>query len=1087
MNTEQNHIIQYEVFDIDGCTRARAKEMQNRVSRLAGEKLNSVMEEVLDRLAGPATLVKIDQLVLDMGVIPYEHFEELFMERFAGILEKELSARLATLFPVAAGTREEQKEGWGSAYLSLLEYFLVNGALPWWASGKLLNDPSPVMDLLLREESASLRSMIQRVGEAEYVRRRLVYQFPVTVIHGLLKILEPAQAVFILGYHSSLSKVQQLERVLPAEESEFRQAVWLFILDYLLVDQGNQFNRKEFVRHTLSRMARHFNRDYIALLGLFAAILPTDDPVFQLTGALPSILKELAVEEGAFEATVPDESVEKARALQKKRELIRYYLIYGSLPPWAFSIHQTELSGIFVRIIQQIPGFVKEMLRSLHDLPPVPWRIAVHFDETITHSLIELLEPSGAPVINSYLKSLPFLQQQQPLVHAGYKDFGQAIRGVALGFLLSERGSVFNTKMFLASNIRGVARHFNLQYGELLAGLLRGWEQESQSGAETSFLPLLRTLLEEEEKSEGTSRSTGGIGLRREEEGTGRRKEEESKSEIQGKVEAEREQQKTAKAKREQQAKEETEKERREEMEIKKRGKAEKEAGRQGGSETGKESEIRDKEESAQQKATEAKRAQRAKDILRYWLHHDRLPWWGEDPATSPEVIWRELMERSPRSIHSLLQFAGVSTDKRDRLIRLLSPGLLLAGFRLLPGGEMAARNYHSLLLLTGEEGALRIRSDAQQRILLLQALWDTGVEGAYSQWNVLFFVRRSILRLAGWTGLYPFTIAHSLWRAAIRGNVFSYSSEFLAALRELSEGSALTEEWGRIGREWEEQSRRQMERERQKGKKEEEREQDPGDEEQQDEGDGKSPWQEIWERKEADRMQEAEEQEARWEKRKRNARDDMGPWEMGAGEGVSEEEKNQQREEREYREEQEYQKERNKREERRMEGTIYIRNSGLVLLHPLLNTYFSRLDCLGPDGFAGEAARFRAVHLLQYLVNGTEEHPEQELALNKILCGMPVDEPLPLSVPLTEKEKEVSAELLNVVRMQWEKMKNTSTEGLQGAFLQRQGALMEAEDGWKLRVEQRVYDPLLETLPWGFGMIKLSWMKKILYTEWSY
>jgi len=168
------------------------------------------------------------------------------------------------------------------------------------------------------------------------------------------------------------------------------------------------------------------------------------------------------------------------------------------------------------------------------------------------------------------------------------------------------------------------------------------------------------------------------------------------------------------------------------------------------------------------------------------------------------------------------------------------------------------------------------------------------------------------------------------------------------------------------------------------------------------------------------------------------------------------------------------------------MEGTIYIRNAGLVLLHPLLSTYFSRLDCLGPDGFAGEAAQFKAVHLLQYLVNGTEERPEQELALNKILCGMSVDEPLPLSIPLTEKEKEVSAELLNVVRMQWEKMKNTSIEGLQGAFLQRQGALTETEDGWKLRVEQRVYDALLETLPWGISMIKLSWMKKILYTEWS-
>ncbi|MES1249908.1 MAG: contractile injection system tape measure protein, partial [Chitinophaga rupis] len=127
-----------------------------------------------------------------------------------------------------------------------------------------------------------------------------------------------------------------------------------------------------------------------------------------------------------------------------------------------------------------------------------------------------------------------------------------------------------------------------------------------------------------------------------------------------------------------------------------------------------------------------------------------------------------------------------------------------------------------------------------------------------------------------------------------------------------------------------------------------------------------------------------------------------------------------------------------------------------------------------------------KAVHLLQYLVDGKEEHPEQELALNKILCGLPIDEPVPLYLSFTEQEKEVSAELLNVLRVQWEKLKNTSIEGVRVSFLQRQGALTETAEGWKLRVEQRAYDVLLQTLPWGLGMIRLSWMKKIIYTEWS-
>src|SRR5690606_887113 len=70
--------------------------------------------------------------------------------------------------------------------------------------------------------------------------------------------------------------------------------------------------------------------------------------------------------------------------------------------------------------------------------------------------------------------------------------------------------------------------------------------------------------------------------------------------------------------------------------------------------------------------------------------------------------------------------------------------------------------------------------------------------------------------------------------------------------------------------------------------------------------------------------------------------------------------------------------------------GTIYINNAGLVLLHPFIPTYFNRLGMIEKGDFISEEARHRAVHLLQYLVYGTDQHEEHELVLNKILCNMP-------------------------------------------------------------------------------------------------
>ncbi|MDP3468470.1 MAG: contractile injection system tape measure protein [Daejeonella sp.] len=164
---------------------------------------------------------------------------------------------------------------------------------------------------------------------------------------------------------------------------------------------------------------------------------------------------------------------------------------------------------------------------------------------------------------------------------------------------------------------------------------------------------------------------------------------------------------------------------------------------------------------------------------------------------------------------------------------------------------------------------------------------------------------------------------------------------------------------------------------------------------------------------------------------------------------------------------------------------SIYIHNAGLVILHPFLTTYFTRLNMFEKGDFKTEEYRQRAVHLLQFLAYGTESNEEHELVLNKILCNIPIDEPVSAGIVLTEVERAVSGELLNAILTQWDKLKNTSPESFQASFLQRDGALSRIEDNWNLKVETRGYDVLLNTLPWGLGMIKTPWMTEFIYVEW--
>ncbi len=169
------------------------------------------------------------------------------------------------------------------------------------------------------------------------------------------------------------------------------------------------------------------------------------------------------------------------------------------------------------------------------------------------------------------------------------------------------------------------------------------------------------------------------------------------------------------------------------------------------------------------------------------------------------------------------------------------------------------------------------------------------------------------------------------------------------------------------------------------------------------------------------------------------------------------------------------------------VDKAMYIQNAGLVLLHPFLQKLFIATGLMQGDSFIDGYNKQKAVHLLQYLVNRQQQLPEYIMPLNKILCGVPGEEHINRFIKLEETEIKEADELLNAVLSHWASLKNTSAEALQETFLQRNGKLSfnETDNYWKLQVERKAVDILLDKIPWGFSYIQLPWMKQALVTEW--
>ncbi len=170
---------------------------------------------------------------------------------------------------------------------------------------------------------------------------------------------------------------------------------------------------------------------------------------------------------------------------------------------------------------------------------------------------------------------------------------------------------------------------------------------------------------------------------------------------------------------------------------------------------------------------------------------------------------------------------------------------------------------------------------------------------------------------------------------------------------------------------------------------------------------------------------------------------------------------------------------------EKIVQDGIYIQNAGLVLLWPFLKHYFTKLKLVENDAFLSDEKRERAVLLLQYISSGTSEFPEQQLALNKLLCGLPLHHPVANELQLTKMEINETDKLILAAIEKWQAIGKVSIPGFRNSFLMREGRLKISDSAWVLTINRKAWDLLIDRLPWSISMIKYKWMEKIIQVEW--
>ena len=396
MNRSDLHSMSKVFLQIDFDQKDKVNELQAEFSKWTNTEMLNVVDRFFSSVCPKDQTWKIDRLSLDLGTVDYTNLTANLTRRF----QEALSDR----FHVLQNNEHSFNGGLEIVDNDLAEIDTIKGFL---LSGRISNTSGSVVSIntlllqLLVDNPEEVVTMIRQISSDEVVRKRLAFQFREDVLKKLIRVLEPYHYEQILVYVDELQQIQKKEQIVQTTTPDFKQQVWFWVLNNLLVGRGTLFNQVEFMENAIRQMANHYNIDYITLFARIEEIVLVVSSKYAIKTDFIKVLKLLSAKQKRqdknFELTTDDYYTEKNWKTLKALFINR-------------KLRQTKVyvfQKLFENFLKQEPEALKALILDLKsgqtELKPI-WQ-DLNKEQVI--SLIELLTPEAADKIK---QSFPVLK-----------------------------------------------------------------------------------------------------------------------------------------------------------------------------------------------------------------------------------------------------------------------------------------------------------------------------------------------------------------------------------------------------------------------------------------------------------------------------------------------------------------------------------------------------------------------------------------------------------------------------------------------------------------------------------------------------
>ncbi|MCR9173734.1 MAG: contractile injection system tape measure protein [bacterium] len=1086
-------MVDKHIFDIHYDSEATAIAMQRKISTISNEKLFALIDTIFDEFDTNET-IRIHSLELDLGRIREANLEEDLLDAVSLALRKQLDIKIQ----VAKTNSQEATNNPARErnVLAIFEQFIASGTVPWWIRNRNDFDIRKTIIEVLESHREHVGKIIKKRANRPYFLERLVLNLNDEQLILLTQELAPAEAKQVIEAAKNIQTVQERRSIVPSERRTYRNKVWEFVLTYLLIDRGTAFNQKMFVQATLARLAHHFNMEYSAFLSLFYDAVKEMDQERIVPKGLVGIIKEIY-----SERDVPTDSKE-IKDTQIDAEITAVYTqllntsvnFDGNFESQILQLIRTN-SEVFLSFIKRESGN-KQLQNNLVKV----------LSDTSMYEFVGFIEPQSKEVVEQFSKNVQGLKANSRVSISGSsQEFRDVTWKFILEALLEDHGSQFNLKSFVKVALSNIARHFNMVLHDLMHFVLLDLNTYHTVDKSSLEAVLLEIKSEEEQKIQEDSSIEEAVFRRKvkfhwleyaltHSEFPVWSKRHHLSEEMFPSILSELIQEDAATLKNLLRA---------QLRENRKRHFLIRRLDHQGRLQLVRLLNARAANKIAlydqllnkvQERRSVASNKQEFESIK--WstileiLTEEKGSFFNYKTFVlrslyelsnrlniAFEVLFSYVQEVSstlPNMPESPLQNAllSIQEDLHKQVDNWSAENVKLENDwqRIWESikGEVPEETIVLMALLQKMESNTVFRSQfdlhawlrkhpkINRKIfgtILLKLHWSetkfaqllsgqrSSSEQALLHWFVggdypfLAYYMKDLEKIFAFTSFDNGALLRQseLFSAAYVAKYASFDKHqyFFALVRFL--GGFLGEKSNNL----------------------------------------------------VLKLQQIIKQEAP----DLNSTLALSVSKAVHGESLTSEANQEERKVEEQAVEE--MEETDIEEQEEVENTedldsVYIENAGIIIMWPFLRQFFEVLELTKDNSFVSIAASIRGVQLLQYMCTGETSHPEHELILNKLLCGIPVNIPIDNSFELSPKERETADSMVKGVLANWSGMEETSVEALRETFFIRAAKISFEDETNDMHVEKKAVDILLDRLPWSFTFVNLPWMKKPLRTIWK-